>query len=516
MSNQSRLHPSVLSQLKPYVAKESEYWRFSTYVDNLESKYLNRDLLLEENVKFLLALIPSGLSVTAKGHLCQRERNFLRVHSYEEVPASNETDTSILFWAPLCQAYFIYPEVEGLGEYPELTYAFYKQLVLQYVSGDFGVDNCLTTLKSLKQNNTDLRAHVGEFQNLLDRYCQLANIDKASAASLSLFTDFFYQSLDVELRESIQVFPQDLQEAFSVATDAARTNRKRKTLSTGSALPQQSGLKRTPTSSVNSLGQAYADSSVANLAQYFDCTKSDPEFLRTVTDVCSLTPNIANIAQASKLEVSGLRASVASVLRDCPSYRQACNAIQNLTPSKFVKRTSATRSEESHYENLDELSSKQIKALYQKRQLIENLRSRPGAALDSLSDEEEEAQPSRPATRSRRAKEGVVTALEHDCNIAFMDECFSIVDVCAAEALCSKCNNAGHFFRACPELKNADGTFAPFCAFCKGTHTIQTCAKLLSIVCHKCKSKGHTSRFCPSNACSKCSGPHHVSRCQRQ
>jgi hypothetical protein len=511
----SYLHPSVLSKLKPYVAEASEYWRFPFYVDELERKYLHRDLLLEEKVKFLLALISLGLSATARAHLADEEFRFLEEHAYTMPPASQGGDSTFHFWAPLQQAYFDYPVIQGPGVYPELTFAFYKKLVLQFVSGDDGADNCLTSLTSLKQENIDLRVHIGEFTNLLDRYCQLAGLDNQAAASLSLFTDYFYQSLNPELRAAITVFPQNLHEAFRVATDASRTSKKRKALSARSAPPSSQALKRSPTASVNAVRQTCTDNSVANLAQYLESTKSNSEFIRTVADVCSLTPNVSNIANASELEVSGLRAGIADILGASPSYRHACNAIQNLTPSKFVKKTSSTRSEEAHYENLDELSTKQLKMLYKKRKLIDSLRSRTGD-LDTLSsdDEEEEEKKPRPNTRSRRTKENVAV-FEHDCNIAFMQECFEHVDLCSAERLCSKCNKPGHFFRSCPELKNADGSFNPFCAFCKGAHAIQTCTKLLAIICSKCNSKGHTARFCPSNACAKCSGPHHTSRCRQ-
>jgi hypothetical protein len=531
--SQTRLHPSVLAALKPYSAKASDFWRFSEHVAKLESKYLNRDLLLEEKVKFLLAILPEGLSVTGKRHLLQREREFLSDNSYTEfanfLPAAYD-DTSELFWAPVCQTYFGYPEAEGGPDsnwsestsIPELHYEFYKQLAIQFVSGDDGVSNCLATLKSLKQNSNDLRAHIGEFTSLLNRYCQLSNYDSAASSSLSLFTDFFYGSLDKELREALTDFPDDLEAAYSVATAASRLLQKRKRMETAcSSNTHQSSLKRSATSSVHALQQAYADESVANLAQCFNETISDFDFVKTVASVCSLTPDLANIAQASKLEISGLRGSVDSVLKATPSYRHACNAIQNLTPSKFVKKTSSTRSEEAHYENLDELSTKDLKALYKKRQLIESLRSQRGGVLESLSSDDEDEkedkqQRARPSTRSRRKETANVDVLEHACNVAFMQECFNHVDLCVAEQLCSKCRKPGHFFRSCPELKNTDGSFKPFCAFCKGEHMIQTCPKLLAIVCPTCKAKGHTMRFCPTIACSKCQGPHHASRCRQQ
>jgi hypothetical protein len=162
-----------------------------------------------------------------------------------------------------------------------------------------------------------------------------------------------------------------------------------------------------------------------------------------------MSPDVSNIVHSSQTEVSGLRAGVDGVLQNAPSYRQACNAIQNLTPTKFVKKTSATRSEEAHYDNLDQLTAKELKALYKKRQLIDNLRSKPSSSLDTLSssDEEDETkEPPRKARASRRLSEN------KSLDVAFMDECLNAIDVCAAESVCSKCNKAGHYFRYCPDL----------------------------------------------------------------
>ena len=170
--------------------------------------------------------------------------------------------------------------------------------------------------------------HIGEFTILLDRYCQLSNSDKASTGSLALFTGFFYQSLDKELRSALKDFPDDLTEAFSAATNVSRILRsilrKRKTHDRpSSTLSSQSSLKRHSTSSVNALQHTYANESIANLAQCFEAASSDFEFVKTVASVCSLTPNLKNIAQASKLDISGLRGGV-DILRATPSYRHAC------------------------------------------------------------------------------------------------------------------------------------------------------------------------------------------------
>ena len=80
--SQTRLHPLVLAALKPYAAKASHYWRFSSYVENFEGLYLNRDLFLEKKVKFLLTLLPESLSATGKRHLLQKELEFLNDSSY--------------------------------------------------------------------------------------------------------------------------------------------------------------------------------------------------------------------------------------------------------------------------------------------------------------------------------------------------------------------------------------------------------------------------------------------------
>jgi hypothetical protein len=304
-------------------------------------------------------------------------------------------------------------------------------------------------------------------------------------------------------------YPNNLEEAITLATEASQNIRKRKSFGGQLALPDNK-LRRTALS-VNALAPVYSDASIANLAESFQGATTDTAFLNMICEVCHISPDVNNIVHSSQTEVSGLRAGVNGVLQNAPSYRQACNAIQNLTPTKFVKRTSATRSEEAHYDNLDQLTNKEIKALYKKRQMIETLRSKPSSSLDSPSsddEDDEQKEPERKVRASRRHK-------NPSLDVAFMDECLNAIDVCAAEAVCNKCQKPGHYFRFCPDLKNSDGTFGPYCPFCKGAHTIQTCEKLLSILCNKCNKKGHTARFCPSNACTKCDGPHHVSRCRQ-
>ena len=81
--------------------------------------------------------------------------------------------------------------------------------------------------------------------------------------------------------------------------------------------------------------------------------------------------------------------------------------------------------------------------------------------------------------------------------------------------MCTKCKEAGHFWRACPSLMRTDGTLAPFCPYCKESHPLSTCPKLALLECRDCKNKGHTARFCPKNACPSCGGPHPLKHCKR-
>jgi hypothetical protein len=89
---------------------------------------------------------------------------------------TEELDSN-LFYAPACREHFLYPdEVQGPGVvYPTLDYKFYKSFILKFVAGDNGEDSCLTALNTIRQNNKDLRAHVGEFRILLNRYIELAD-----------------------------------------------------------------------------------------------------------------------------------------------------------------------------------------------------------------------------------------------------------------------------------------------------------------------------------------------------
>ena len=541
-ASKRHLDPRVLAELKPFATQPGEgtkgYWRFNSYVEELEDRYWNPDLVLSEQVKFLLALVPNSLRGSVKKSLGDMEHNFLSSHGYSHAPDDSYHAPEDLFFAPISKMNCLYPELEGSDEaVGVLTYKHYKDHTLLFICGDFGADDCFESLQTLKQNGTDIRAHVEDWRRLFELYVRLSNPNNShSMQELTLFSALFYKSLDEDITQNLVNFPNDLESAYQAAIEMSRTNKKRRALappasSSDSLLRSSSKVHRARSSQVNVNEVASsrfpvspgATLEVRNMSSYLEsAAHNGVKLLSAVCEVCHLKPNVSSIVKSTSCKYDALRAGVRSALRDNHTLDEAVNAIRNLVPTKYTVQSSSSKQESSEYDNLNELSMDELKNLHKKRKLIESLRAK--TTYDSLSDDESEAK-AEPASRqprttraSKRGGPGAVHNLQTQCDddahihtvAAFSVELNAI----QRSSNCLKCKAPGHYWKDCPSLI-VDGQRMDFCPYCKEAHPLSTCPHLASVHCKECGGQGHTKRFCPKNACPKCNGPHPISQCTK-
>lgn len=497
-------------------------WKFVGHLQSNENLHLTRHISLEEKIKFAMAHLPRSYYSPAMSHLRKKEAEYFLERGCVVADSAQRPEPGASTMAPLSEDVWVLSEQPGLdgseeGYHGPLPlpgappYSFYREALITFVVGPHAAFGCLKSLENLSQGSDTAEQFVARFEEHLQQY-KLLNGGQALDGKIA--TRLLFSAMDSAITRTISSMDDSTYEtARESLLRAAKAHDFRMLAAKSKPAQVESNNYVSPhgqhgwhTVSPHAQRTRHASSFGGpndSIARILDVPTNE-QYIERLCSLCGFTPNWPGVAQATSRDYSLLRHDVDSTLRQGGPYQHTVCAIRNLLPSKFTQSTTSTRESALVYEGLDQLSKDQLEESYRKRMFVENLKgARTFDDHDILNGPEEKQEPANKKLR-RSARVESINVVEQDPSYtAFLDTCFAFTEKIGAEQgrvnTCFNCSKPGHPYRECPDLQNPDGTFRPFCAYCRKEHNIRQCPTLAEVQCKHCNNKGHTARYCPKN-----------------
>ena len=403
-------------------------------------------------------------------------------------------------------------------------YAMYRSAALKVVAGPLGADECYTALHLLREEEgKSLSIHIANFKQLVEIYKELTDLTLTGPMLASMFE----RSLLPRTASEMSVFPNTLGAIIAEAERAyAKASKKAFLEASYDSFHKPNRATSLTRHAVNTFAVADdADHATKSLSTALSATKSDFEFIQTLSNLAGTTLDLRKAVSYPPESTSDLRVLVGNRLNRCSSHHQALNALTNLMPKDLVRQVETTRRETSTFDfnGMDPKSLQQSHAL---RQRASTMKARTSFTPNS-EDEEEEAVPQTDARtkrrKSSRKSEDLSTFEAHNSvpfstaipnleidsddedravhavaeHLAHAESCAAFTVAALHDRSCHFCRKPDHVVRRCPDLLDESGVQRPYCPFCREAgHLVTKCPKLAITVCRICQRRGHTPTTC--------------------